>query len=150
LSAFALFFLISALPWTTVLGQSFKYLRQLVQSHEVKQDWTTGPASEKARRLEAYGNAPPARGEQAADEHAEHAGHAGHSGGGMSPVKISGFGEIAALIAPLRLADSIRRASRKCDMKPFLTVFSSTASWALALPPMKGSSSAGSTSCLVF
>lgn len=54
LSLLALFYLISALPWTTVWGQSFKYVRGLGQTHEVKQDWTTGPASVQAQRLEAF------------------------------------------------------------------------------------------------
>ena len=112
LSMFALFFLISALPWTKVWGEGFKYVRGLGQTREVRQDWTTGPASEKAVRMQNFGDAPPARGEvDASDEHAEHrmeAGeHAGHMGHGAKYAPIVGFDEIAAQVAPLKLADPV-------------------------------------------
>ena len=50
LSFFALFFLLSALPWTKVWGEGFKYVRTIGEQREVRQDWTTGPASEKAQK----------------------------------------------------------------------------------------------------
>lgn len=110
LSVFALFFLISALPWTKVWGEGFKYMRGTGQARPVKQDWTTGPASEKAVRMENFRNAPPAVAE-AFDEHAEHrAGsgeHAGHAGHGGKHEPIVGFDEIVAQVAPLGLADPV-------------------------------------------
>ncbi len=112
LSVFALFFLISALPWTKVWGEGFKYVRGLGQTRQVRQDWTTGPASEQAVRMQNFRDAPPARREvDASDEHAEHrmdAGeHAGHMGHGGKHAPIVGFDEIAALVAPLKLVDPV-------------------------------------------
>jgi uncharacterized iron-regulated membrane protein len=107
LSFFALFFLISALPWTKVWGQGLKSFRGLGQVQEVKQDWTTGPASERAQRMEAFRAAPPARVEQD-DEHAEHRmaskEHAGHGTKRSAP---TGFDKLAAQVAPLGLADPV-------------------------------------------
>lgn len=99
LSILALFFLISALPWTKVWGESLKFVRSIGQMGIVKQDWTTGPASAQAQRLEAFGNAPPAMG--------EHAGHAGHAPGGVEPGRLTGFDELATRIAPLALAEPV-------------------------------------------
>jgi uncharacterized iron-regulated membrane protein len=48
ISAFALFLLITALPWTTVWGAGFKELRQLAIP-AVKQDWPAGHADHFAR-----------------------------------------------------------------------------------------------------
>jgi len=112
LSLFALFFLISALPWTKVWGQGFKYLRSPGETREVRQDWTTGPASEQAQRMENYRNAPAARGEAfsgASDEHAEHrrAGEGerrSQAGQGEASLRPTGFDKVAALTAPLGLA----------------------------------------------
>ena len=78
----------------------------LAQTREVRQDWTTGPASEQAVRMQNFRDAPPARDEvDASDEHAEHhmaAGeHAGHMGHGGKRAPIVGFDEIAAQVAPL-------------------------------------------------
>jgi len=105
LSLLALFFLISALPWTTVWGSGFKFARGVGQKAEIRQDWTTGPASAQKQRMESYTSAPPARGEIGADEHAEHkrGGHAGH----RAAAAIRGFDEIAAQILPLRLAEPV-------------------------------------------
>ncbi len=109
LSFFAMFFLVSALPWTKVWGQGFKYARSVGEQREVRQDWTTGPASENVQRLGTYRDAPPARAES--DEHAEHnmAGgdHSAHMGHGGKHVPLVGFDEIAAQAAPLHLADPV-------------------------------------------
>jgi uncharacterized iron-regulated membrane protein len=117
LSFFALFFLISALPWTKVWGESFRYLRTVGVHNEVKQDWTTGPASEQARRLETYENAPPSPAEASSTDHAEHgasagahAGHLGHSdpaGPAAQGERIKGFDRIAAKAALLDLAPPV-------------------------------------------
>jgi uncharacterized iron-regulated membrane protein len=104
LSTLALFYLISALPWTTVWGQGFKYIRSVGQAREVKQDWPTGPAEQQAKRSAAFRDAAPSRGEAASDDHA---GHAYHTGGDVTPGKISGFDEVAARIASLDLAEPV-------------------------------------------
>ncbi|MEO8018795.1 MAG: PepSY domain-containing protein [Pseudomonadota bacterium] len=46
-SAFALFLLVTALPWTTAWGTGLKQLRELAHP-PVKQDWSTGTADEHA------------------------------------------------------------------------------------------------------
>ena len=117
LSFFALFFLLSALPWTKVWGEGFKYVRTVGERREVRQDWTTGPASEKAQRMETYRDAPAARSEAISDEHAEHhaehmaggehAGHVGQANHGETAGRITGFDELAAQVAPLHLADPV-------------------------------------------
>ena len=116
LSLFALFFLVSALPWTTVWGKSFEYLHGIGTAAEAQQDWTTGPDSEQAQRLETYKNAPPAPGEidsgasaapSAGGQHAGHLGHAGQptpAGEGTPAGRIAGFDQIYPIAASLRLA----------------------------------------------
>jgi len=110
MSFFALFFLLTALPWTRVWGEDFKAFRGFIgarqakqdweKSPEIKQDWTTGPASERAQRLQAYREAPPAQ-----DEHAEHRMSGGvHHEHAATPV---GFDRLAALAAELNLADPV-------------------------------------------
>jgi uncharacterized iron-regulated membrane protein len=104
LSLFALFFLISALPWTTVWGGGLKYLRSQGQPAPIRQDWTTGPASAQQQRMEAFRNAAPAPVE---DEHAEHRGHAGHHDHAGQKASYAGFDEIAAQALPLNLAPPV-------------------------------------------
>jgi len=102
LSLFALFFLISALPWTKVWGSAFRELRSIGAQQAAKQDWTTGPASAKAQRIAEYKEAPPSTGE-AADEHAEHRAHLRADKSDAA----TGFDKIAAIVRPLRLADPV-------------------------------------------
>lgn len=64
---FAIFLLVSGLPWAKSWGGMLRSVRQVASSTVVQQDWTTGRSSELAERQRA--NAP------AADE-GEHAGHA--------------------------------------------------------------------------
>ncbi len=119
LSFLALFFLISALPWTKVWGQGFKTIRSFAAAEQVRQDWTTGPASEQALRLQEYRDAKPSNAEAPEDEHAghhgqsadhsEHAEHMKHAGAlsGQDGARIEGFERIAALARPLQLADPV-------------------------------------------
>jgi uncharacterized iron-regulated membrane protein len=65
-SLFALFFLVSGLPWAKSWGGLLRDLRQQVAAAPVVQDWTIGSADERARN--ALANTPP-------DEHAMHAMH---------------------------------------------------------------------------
>jgi len=50
ISVLALFFLISALPWTKVWGGAFKQV-QAYSAGALSRDWTTGPASEHAHHM---------------------------------------------------------------------------------------------------
>lgn len=104
-SFFALFLLVSGLPWTKVWGEAFRYSRGVTPQQHVKMDWTTGPSSAKAQRMATFTEAPPARGE-AADEHAEHRGHAGmhHE---AAPTRIEGFDKVASLARDYHLAEPV-------------------------------------------
>lgn len=104
ISFFALFFLISALPWTTLWGGGLKYLRSYGQAAPTKQEWTTGPASAQLKQQEMFKEAAPST-PLASDEHQEHQGHqmTGHA----SSVSISGFDRIAPLAAPLKLESPV-------------------------------------------
>ena len=69
---FALFLLISGLPWTRSWGGLLKDVRHWSSSRPVKQDWTTGSSSElEQRRLAA---APPAGAPAEPEEHEHHHG----------------------------------------------------------------------------
>ncbi|MBM3578962.1 MAG: PepSY domain-containing protein [Alphaproteobacteria bacterium] len=105
-SFFALFLLISGLPWTKVWGEAFRMSRGITPAQQVKMDWTTGPASARAQRMAAYREAPPARGEAASGEHEGHESHAGmnHSG---APTRIEGFERLAAIARNYRLAEPV-------------------------------------------
>lgn len=66
ISAFALFLLVTGLPWATVWGASFKQVRQWTGTAPVSTDWFTSSTSEHAHHM------------------AEDAGHAAMDHGGVS------------------------------------------------------------------
>ncbi|MCA1936915.1 MAG: PepSY domain-containing protein [Asticcacaulis sp.] len=77
-SFFALFLLLSGLPWTSVWGDAFKQVRVITHTAAVKQDWSSGRAADRNTE----------RAETGASEHADHetgqgqhAGHKGHTDG---------------------------------------------------------------------
>ena len=110
-SFFALFLLVSGLPWTKVWGEAFRWSRGVTPQQQVKMDWTTGPSSAKQQRVTTYKEAPPARGE-ASDEHAGHEGHEGHEGhAGMkhdaAPARLEGFDKVALLARDAHLVEPV-------------------------------------------
>ena len=107
LSLLALFLLISALPWTKVWGSSFKYLRSIGAEREVRQDWTTGPASARVQRQKMFNVAPPHPSE-AEDEHAAHRAHQNDDATkpADNPYPI-GFDKIAVRVFPLSLPEPV-------------------------------------------
>lgn len=120
ISFFALFLLLTALPWTTVWGESFRYVRSLGETIFVSQDWTTGPADEKRRRQESFAKAAPASSEEHGGDHGggdhgggDHGGdhgehHAHHGPGGEAePAALAGFDKIAAIASGLGLAEPV-------------------------------------------
>lgn len=100
ISFFALFFLISALPWTTLWGGGLKYLRSYGQAAPTKQEWTTGPASAKALQQDLFKEATPSTA-LSTYEHQEHQSHQ-MTGPGTSE-RTGGFDRIAPLALPLKL-----------------------------------------------
>lgn len=91
-SAFALFLLISGLPWAKSWGGNLKTLRQLGNQVQVQQDWSTGSGSEAARRVAM--NAAAAM----AGEH-----HHGHMDEAAGPQDLSALDRIVATVQPLHL-----------------------------------------------
>jgi uncharacterized iron-regulated membrane protein len=109
LSLFALFFLISALPWTKVWGGSFKYLRGIVAERAPPPDWTTGPASAEKMRRDAFRDAAPTA-EAGKDMHADHGAEAHHdpkAGYQAARPPVIGFDKIAARVSPMLLAEPV-------------------------------------------
>jgi uncharacterized iron-regulated membrane protein len=70
-SAFALFLLLTGLPWAKSWGAYFKKIRVVTGTAVARQDWTTGRSSELAER-EAMNHIVTAG---ASGDHAEHTGH---------------------------------------------------------------------------
>ena len=99
ISAFALFLLVTGLPWAKFWGEYFKTARRWTGTAVAQQDWTTGSErSAKSGKSEGTG---------------EHAGHSSSSapakrgrrgGGGVMPKDMTGFDRVAATVRPLGLA----------------------------------------------
>jgi len=87
-SAFALFLLISGLPWTQFWGSSLKAVRQYASATEVRQDWSTGAAKKPA-----------------ADEHTGHAGH-GVAAAASDALDGDALNRAVATVAPLALPET--------------------------------------------
>ncbi|WP_294331506.1 PepSY domain-containing protein [uncultured Sphingomonas sp.] len=97
-SAFALFLLVSGLPWAKSWGGYLKTVRQVVEGHPVKQDWTTGSAEELRRRAAMDAGTRAMMG-----EHAEHRGMAmAHPAVSLVPLD-----RLIATLGPLRLATPV-------------------------------------------
>ena len=110
-SFFALFLLVSGLPWTKVWGEAFRWSKGITPQQQVKMDWTTGPSSAKAQRVAAYQSAPQARAESSS-EHVAHEGHQGRAdmAHGPSSARIVGFDRVAAIARNARLAEPVTLA----------------------------------------
>ncbi|MGZ9116718.1 MAG: PepSY-associated TM helix domain-containing protein, partial [Methylocystis sp.] len=110
-SFFALFLLVSGLPWTKVWGEAFRWSKGITAQQQVKMDWTTGPSSAKAQRMAAYQAAPQALAEasSAPDAHEGHADHAAMKQE-RSPSRIVGFDRVAAVARDARLAEPVMLA----------------------------------------
>lgn len=110
-SFFALFLLVSGLPWTKIWGEAFRWSKGITPQQQVKMDWTTGPSSAKAQRMAAYQAAPPALAKDSS-EHDAHEGHQRHAGmeHGPSPARVIGFDQVAAVARNARLAEPVTLA----------------------------------------
>ena len=95
-SLFALFLLISGLPWAKSWGGMLREARQWGSSVALRQDWTTGSGSEAAARK--------ARDAGADLTHAEHGGHAAMKDGMSVPRDYSAIDTIVKTVQPLDLA----------------------------------------------
>lgn len=89
-SVFALFLLVSGLPWAKSWGGLLKDVRQLTAVTQIRQDWTTGSGAELAARRAAF-------------TAARHHGHA-HTDGGADYTALD---RLVAAVAPLHLAPPV-------------------------------------------
>lgn len=94
-SGFALFLLLSGLPWAVSWGSYFKAARTMVEGSPVKQDWAIGTAS--------GGGSPAAATKAMLGEHAEH--------GGMTmdhpAISYAALDSMVATVRPLALAPPV-------------------------------------------
>ena len=90
ISTFALFLLLTGLPWAKFWGNYFKTLRSVTGTAVAQQDWTTG--SEKPRR-------------KSDGESGDHGGHGGggRKGRGEMPKDMTAFDRVAGAVQPLGL-----------------------------------------------
>lgn len=100
ISSFALFLVITGLPWANFWGEYFKSVRRFTGTAVAKQDWSTGNESKKSS--------------ETADD-GKHKGHQGHDGGGggggwrkrkavaVSPEQLDAIDRIVAAVTPLGL-----------------------------------------------
>lgn len=94
-SAFALFMLLSGLPWAKSWGGYLRTIRTVAEGQAVRQDWTTGRSEELKARAAADAGTRAMMG-----EHAEHGGMAmAHPAGSYAPLD-----RLVATVAPLGLA----------------------------------------------
>jgi len=75
-TAFALFILLTGLPWAKGWGSYFKKVRQITGTAAAHQDWTTGRSSELAERASSNRNVLGMPDDVPGMEHAGHMGHA--------------------------------------------------------------------------
>jgi uncharacterized iron-regulated membrane protein len=101
-SAFALFLLLTGLPWAKSWGGYLKRVRTLTGTSAAKQDWTTGRSSEIARRMAMTPNGM----DNMAMEEDGHAGHAKMKMPAMpvTPGAYLPLDRMVATVAPLGLA----------------------------------------------
>ena len=90
-SAFALFLLLSGLPWAKSWGGNLQVVRAVAGRAMVRQDWTTGRSSELAERAALSRGS--LAGQQAAKSDGEHGEHAGMHGtaAAMAPDPPDGY-----------------------------------------------------------
>ena len=92
-SGFALFLLVTGLPWAGSWGKYLEKVRALTNTAS-NPDWTVGPASEAAARA-------------ARNPAGLHVGHAMGSPGGAPPISYAALNKMVATVDPLHLADPV-------------------------------------------
>ena len=110
-SFFALFLLLTGLPWAKSWGAYLKAARHLSNGHAVKQDWTTSSADIIAARAarnnssDISGMAGMNMGNADSEQHASHSRH--HSSTAAGPNAYIAIDKMVATIAPLGLANPV-------------------------------------------
>jgi uncharacterized iron-regulated membrane protein len=104
-TAFALFILLTGLPWAKGWGSYFKKVRQMTGAAALHQDWTNGRSSELAERASSNKNV---LGSQDGMPGMEHAGHMGHTmPSTIGPPNYAPFNVLVPTAYSLRLADPV-------------------------------------------
>ncbi len=112
-SFFALFLLLTGLPWAKGWGTYLKTWRHMANGRAIHQDWTTSTSEElaaRAARIEGgTANMPGMQMDKMpgmnASEHASHGHHAHHVAGGPDAYKP--LDRMIAVVAPLQLANPV-------------------------------------------
>ena len=106
-SFFALFLLLTGLPWAKSWGAYLKAARRLSNGHAVKQDWTTSSADILAARASQNMSSMPGMkmGNADSDQHASHSHH--HSAIAAGPNAYLAIDKMVATVAPLGLANPV-------------------------------------------
>ena len=107
ISFFALFLLLTGLPWAKSWGAYLKAARHLSNGHAVKQDWTTSSADVIAARASQSMSsmAGMTMGNADSDQHASHSHH--HSAIAAGPNAYLAIDKMLATVAPLGLANPV-------------------------------------------
>lgn len=108
ISFFALFLLMSGLPWAKFWGGYFKDIRSLTGTAVAQQDWTTGSerAAKSGDREASKSDTPSdAVKKSSGGEHADHGGGSrrGRRGAGVMPKDMTAFDRVVATVRPLNL-----------------------------------------------
>jgi uncharacterized iron-regulated membrane protein len=106
-SFFALFLLLTGLPWAKSWGAYLKAARHLSNGHAVKQDWTTSSADILAARAaqNMSSMAGMNMGDAESDQHASHSHH--HSAIAAGPNAYLAIDKMVATVAPIGLANPV-------------------------------------------
>lgn len=105
ISAFALFLILTGLPWATGWGAYFKKVRQFTGTAIARQDWTTSHATELAERAAMNSNSTNTMDAMPDMPGMEHSGHMGHMMHHMTaPDAYAPFNQLVPVAASLHLA----------------------------------------------
>ena len=108
ISAFALFLILTGLPWANGWGAYFKSIRQMTGTASEHQDWTTGRASDLAARAAMNNNSLNAMADMPDMPGMEQAEHFERTMRHPSPGAYSAFDRLVPLAASLHLAAPVK------------------------------------------
>lgn len=105
-STFALFLILTGLPWAKGWGGYFKKIRQITGTSVARQDWTTSRASELTERAAMNNNSLNVSDDMSGMEHSGHIGHMMHRM--TSPDAYAPFNRLIPVAESLHLAPPVQ------------------------------------------
>lgn len=105
-SAFALFLILTGLPWAKGWGSYFKQVRRITGTSAVKQDWTSSRAEVMANRVAQNSNSLDAMDDMPGMDHSGHMGH-DMDGMDMGGDPYQPFNTLVPIAATLHLASPV-------------------------------------------